>query len=173
MAIKYAKYQINDPNLTGTNSADWLWGDGRANKIVGRDGNDNIYGGYGNDTLYGGAGADVVRGADGNDRIVGGVGHDILTGGKHADSFVFRLADTGTDTIRDLSAADTLILQAGLAIDSSKTLQANVDGSGSLDTVLTLSNGAKIILLNVTAAEWAAYAPNVSIQVLTGDDLTL
>jgi Ca2+-binding RTX toxin-like protein len=86
---------------------------------------------------------------------------------------VFRLADTGTDTIRDLSAADTLILQAGLAIDPAKTLQANVDASGSLDTVLTLSNGAKIVLLDVTAAEWAAYAPNVSIQTLTGDDLTL
>lgn len=51
MAIRFAS--DFGGTLTGTSSADLLWGGDGKDLIYGRAGADNVYGGYGNDTLLG------------------------------------------------------------------------------------------------------------------------
>ena len=69
--------------------------------LNGEDGNDILWAAQGDDTLNGGAG---------NDRLNGSSGNDTLTGGSGADIFEFTIT-TGSDTIRDYSAADGDILR--------------------------------------------------------------
>ncbi|HEX8224132.1 MAG TPA: tandem-95 repeat protein, partial [Allosphingosinicella sp.] len=62
--------------LVGTEYDDTLGGDGVANRLEGRDGNDRLEGRGGNDVLLGGAGKDVLEGGAGADRLDGGEGSD-------------------------------------------------------------------------------------------------
>ena len=54
-------------NISGSNHADALTGDGGDNVLNGRGGSDVLEGRGGNDTLDGGSGADTMRGGSGND----------------------------------------------------------------------------------------------------------
>ncbi|MEO8241605.1 MAG: calcium-binding protein [bacterium] len=95
---------INSAANTGYAAGDsfrgieWFIGSGKADIMLGGDGNDRFYGGTGadrldgrggNDTLYGGGGADVLTGGGGNDRLYSGdTGNDladILKGGGGND----------------------------------------------------------------------------------------
>jgi Ca2+-binding RTX toxin-like protein len=82
----------NIENITGSDNADRIIGDGQNNIIQGSGGSDNIDGGLGNDTIYGDSlgddsnytiafESDIIDGGDGHDEIFGGVGNDIITGG--------------------------------------------------------------------------------------------
>ncbi|MEN9314584.1 MAG: hypothetical protein RIS35_977, partial [Pseudomonadota bacterium] len=71
--------------------------------LQGTTGNDVLTGGGGPDVLLGGAGADTLNAGTGDDFLVGGPGNDRLTGGLGADVFVWRLGDTGTDTVTDFN----------------------------------------------------------------------
>ena len=142
MAIRFASDLGG--TLTGTSSADLLWGGDGHDVIHGRAGADNIYGGYGNDTLKGESGSDYLRGAAGRDWLWGGSGADVLAGGAAADYFVFRAADgTATDTVRDFRVGeDQLVLGDGLRV--------------------TLTNSASIVLLGVAGAQdWTVAGPHV------------
>ena len=86
----------------------------RANRIDGRDGDDNLaagsagdalIGGEGNHTLAGAAGAQRMEGGNGSDVFIASAGNDTMLGGAGADRFeagagVSRIGGgTGTDTV--------------------------------------------------------------------------
>jgi hypothetical protein len=77
------------PDLTGTASADRLYGDYHANVLTGLAGNDRIHGGAGNDTLRGGDGRDRIAADAGDDIVAGGASSDRLAGGGGSDVFQF------------------------------------------------------------------------------------
>lgn len=99
----------NFDQLTGSAQSDTLRGDAQDNAIDG------------------GGKADRIDGRAGNDRLSGGHGSDTLTGGEGADIFVFRVGESGVDTVTDFGAEDTLnVIGTGL---SSFT---RVDGFGGI-----------------------------------------
>jgi Ca2+-binding RTX toxin-like protein len=120
---------ISIENVEGTRFDDRLFGDGAANVILGRAGDDTIvgragadvlFGSDGNDALDGGADSDRLEGGAGNDTLVGGTGDDILDGG------------TGIDTVDYWSA------QHGLSVDLAAS-GSNATGEGS-DTIIGVEN---------------------------------
>ncbi len=80
---------VSIENLSGSNKADQLTGNGKANTLTGGNGDDQLKGLAGNDVLLGGNGNDVLVGAAGKDRLSGGKGNDILDGGAGVDTAVF------------------------------------------------------------------------------------
>ncbi|MDQ6436939.1 M10 family metallopeptidase C-terminal domain-containing protein [Mesorhizobium sp. LHD-90] len=89
-------------NLSGTNSADVLFG-GRGHDLIdGNGGSDRLLGGLGNDDIYG---------ESGNDQIWGGLGSDLLSGGSGDDVFRFvsvseMTSASGRDVITDFQIND-------------------------------------------------------------------
>jgi Ca2+-binding RTX toxin-like protein len=73
---------------------------------------EKLYGNGGNDVLSGNGGYDRIAGGAGNDRIFGGAGHDALRGGANADTFIYKSAVEGGDTIFDFSAGDRFQFKA-------------------------------------------------------------
>ena len=72
-----------------------------------------LSGGRGRDILVGGEGNDLIKGGRGKDALEGGDGNDTLRGGKGHDVFVFRLNETGIDTIADFTPGkDKIVLSA-------------------------------------------------------------
>ncbi|WP_417210007.1 LamG-like jellyroll fold domain-containing protein [Antarctobacter sp.] len=68
---------VDVENLTGSDNADWLWGDDGANRLDGRASNDVLRGLGGNDSLISGRGTDLMLGDAGNDTLVAtGVDYD-------------------------------------------------------------------------------------------------
>lgn len=61
----------NFVNVTGTQSDDFVRGDGANNVLSGQSGDDDLFGGSGSDRLIGGSGNDFITGENGNDRING------------------------------------------------------------------------------------------------------
>lgn len=105
---------IADNDLFGGNGNDTITGGTGNDLVVGDDGDDKLKGGAGADTLLGGNGVDTLDGGDDDDNLDGGDGNDTLTGGNGVD---FIYVGAGTDTIKDLGAGGTDILQvAGGAI---------------------------------------------------------
>jgi Ca2+-binding RTX toxin-like protein len=68
-------------NLSGSEYADMLDGEGNQDAITGMGGNDRIFGGDDRDVLYGFADNDQLFGGDGQDTLFGGAGDDELDGG--------------------------------------------------------------------------------------------
>ncbi|WP_439817203.1 beta strand repeat-containing protein [Zavarzinia sp. CC-PAN008] len=95
-------------NVTGSNTANTIVGNGGANVLLGLAGADLILGNGGNDTLDGGAAADTLFGHAGNDTLIGGTGVDTLNGGGGDDIYgidnpadlVGEAANGGIDTVR-------------------------------------------------------------------------
>ncbi len=148
--------QVNTiENLIGSDHADILAGDDRANTVNGGMGDDLLFGLDGADTLMGGAGDDTLRGGDGGDTLDGGFGDDIFHGGDGADSFQGGVAgdlnmdgdmmdegeDGGTDTVSyaDSSAAVTVDLSGtgdgGDAEGDTYMRIENIIGSARGDTL--------------------------------------
>jgi Ca2+-binding RTX toxin-like protein len=73
------RFGIED--VVGSNFADVITGDARANRIDG---------GPGDDTISGGGGSDTILGGDGNDDITGGGGRDSIDGGAGDDDVLDR-----------------------------------------------------------------------------------
>jgi Ca2+-binding RTX toxin-like protein len=85
-------------NVTGSDVADTILGDGGDNflrGLYGRDevrggaGDDHVRGGKGGDVLFGGPGDDLVQAGHGRDQLNGGRGEDVCRGAPGPDSFVF------------------------------------------------------------------------------------
>jgi Ca2+-binding RTX toxin-like protein len=135
-------------NLSGTEHADSLTGDGGDNLLAGGLGDDTLSGGAGNDTLYGdglvtvdthggGSGpivtyadyAPVFGGVPGDDVLEGGLGNDVLNGGGGSD----------TASYANASGPVNVNLQAGSSsgADGFDTLISieNVIGSSHNDTI--------------------------------------
>ena len=81
--------------------------------IVGSDHADKLAGDSCGNVLDGRGGADTLLGRNGNDRMIGGLGEDLLSGGRGRDSYVYRTAQEGGDTIQDYVVKDdTLVFSA-------------------------------------------------------------
>ncbi len=100
----YAK--VHEIASTGTEQADYLYGDTSANTLNGLGGNDTLYGKAGDDTLLGGAGTDTLNGEDGNDTLNGEADNDVLSGDNGNDTLVGGL---GTDTLAGGIGNDQLL----------------------------------------------------------------
>ena len=141
-------------NVVGTNQADDIRGDSKANVLTGLDGEDRLQGNGGNDILLGNDGADLLFGNDGDDFLIGGDGDDSLRGGDGNDVLI---GGEGDDDLRGGEGFDTASYaqeDAGVTVDLAtgqgpglETLRdiENVIGSGFADT-LTGDAGANLII---------------------------
>lgn len=129
-------------SITGSESADIVYGDEGDDRIEGLGGADLFYGGAGNDFLSGGAGQngllggagadtlqggdnadgvngnrgdDVIFGAGGNDFLRGGRGNDIVNG-EDGDDLV--IGDFGNDTLTGGEGQDVFFLRYEEALGS-------------------------------------------------------
>ena len=99
-------YSMNGTDQSGTDAADYLFGQAGNNKISGGAGNDEIRGGTGADELRGGNDHDWLMGEVGDDRLYGEAGDDILDG------------DSGDDTLEGGSGNDVYRFSRGWGRDS-------------------------------------------------------
>jgi Ca2+-binding RTX toxin-like protein len=106
----------------GTDAADLLIGNGKANALSGGAGDDILIGGSGHDYLVGGAGDDTLH---------GGFGSNIMIGGDGSDRFVFN-ALHGLDTVEGGSGGVWTDI-----IDLSR-----LSGAASHDWTLVLAQGS-------------------------------
>ncbi|NWC00518.1 hypothetical protein HX882_32070, partial [Pseudomonas gingeri] len=120
-------------NVSGTASADILFG---------QDANDTLAGGSGDDILSGGAGNDFLDGGAGNDVLDGGAGNDTLIGGTGNNTFLFGRGD-GQDQVAytydaTVGKLSTLQFKAGIA-PSDVTLKQVYDPNFGSNAGLELS----------------------------------
>ncbi len=85
-------------DLEGSGFADVLGGDGQANQILARAGNDRLEGRAGNDTLYGGDDDDTLVGGAGADRLEGNAGFDIASYSDSTAALVLDLLTPSSST---------------------------------------------------------------------------
>ena len=123
----WTQAQMRTLALTGSASADIMWGFDGADAMTGAAGNDFLFGRSGNDTLDGGADNDTLVGDAGNDTLTGGAGldslnggagNDALNGGVGNDTYIFA-PGTGADTVTDSDSTsgniDLMSIGAGVA----------------------------------------------------------
>ena len=164
-------------NLSGTEHADSLTGDGGDNILAGALGNDTLSGGDGNDTLYGDgaitvdthgggsgpivtyadfapvfggvSGNDTLTGGKGNDVLVGGGGDDVLTGGQGDDAFLFGTG-SGDDVVTDMAKTDTIAIVGVAGVDDYSDLTIVNDASGK-NAVISWGTGDSVTLAGMKA----------------------
>ena len=119
-------------NVTGTNGADTLSGNGFANVFRGLGGNDTISGGSGADVIDGGAGNDTLNGDAGADVITGGTGNDAINGGAGNDRFVATIGD-GNDSYIGNTGVDTYDL-SGTSAGATVTATTSTSAQTGTDT---------------------------------------
>lgn len=109
-----------DRSLQGGTAADFLRGDGRANRMLGGDGADSLFGAAGADDLRGGDGHDDLDGGLGADTMFGGIGDDDFRVDGNADEVIERPGE-GADTIRSsgdhvlTNHVEVLVLTSGVS----------------------------------------------------------
>ena len=69
---------LGNDTLTGSATANILWGSDGNDILTGNGGRDSLYGEAGNDRIYGGADDDILMGDKGRDQFDGGSGNDDL-----------------------------------------------------------------------------------------------
>ena len=89
----------NVENVIGTEFSDTLTGDGLANQLEGREGNDDLDGGAGNDILIGGSGQDALVAGSGNDTLKGDEGNDDFDLGANLNAADKIDGGVGTDEL--------------------------------------------------------------------------
>ena len=161
--------------ISGGFGSDTLSGAAGNDLLSGQQSSDKLFGGQGNDTLVGGQGIDRLSAEAGEDRLLGGLGADRMAGGDGADVFVFSsAAEAGTaaahDRISDFTAGsdrlDLAAIQAGQTFigaagfgqvagqvrydAASGLLSGDLDGNGTADYVVELTNHAAITLSDLT-----------------------
>lgn len=131
----------------GGNGNDVVIGTAGEDQLYGDNGNDRLDGSSGHDLLDGGRGNDVLSGGVGNDLLIGGQGNDTLEGGAGFDTFLFGKSG-GSDIILDFDKLkDTLRLEDGLSIKSSRTTDLN--GDGVTDLFVEFAGGGSVGLYGV------------------------
>lgn len=145
-----------DDTINGLGGNDVLNGGGGADQLYGGDGDDQLFGGLGRDKLFGQAGNDRLEGGAGDDELTGGAGWDVMTGGAGADVFVFGL-DSGIDVITDFQkGVDRLSLTGG--VTATRIFLFDLDGNGALDSLVQLSGGGLITLMDTGPTTLAGFA---------------
>jgi len=148
---------INIQNLIGSDTGNFLTGDGADNVLTG---------GAGVDTLSGLGGADTLMGLGNNDTLTGGAGIDTLDGGS------------GTDTASYTSAAGGITVDFS---DPAPNIQVTNDGDGASDTLISIetisaSNNQDTFIMDnvaVTIDGNGNGSDFVDYSGMTGSDLTV
>jgi Ca2+-binding RTX toxin-like protein len=91
-----------------------LNGDAGNDDLTGTPSADFIFGGAGNDSITGLAGVDIIDGGEGDDTIVGGPGNEQQIGRDGNDTFIWNPGD-GSDFLLGELGADTLIFNGSAA----------------------------------------------------------
>ena len=127
-------------HVIATNRNDAILGNGSANRLEGRDGNDVLAGGGANDTLIGGYG---------NDTIAGGAGEDTLIFANSTAGRVVNLAVTGAQATGEgkdmISGMEHVLGGRGNDFFTGNAFRNRLDGQGGND-VLTSGAGNDTIL---------------------------
>ncbi len=156
---------VSIENLTGSNLADTLRGDGGNNVLNGLTGPDQLFGNGGNDTLLGGIGNDQLNGDSGNDFLFGEGGLDTLRGGIGND---FLNGGSGADNMNGGDQNDTYIVDnVGDAVFESFN-----DALGGVDTVLSSAThalGFGIEHLTLTGSSAINGTGNINNNIITGN----
>jgi Ca2+-binding RTX toxin-like protein len=154
----------NDNTLTGSASADeiygyggndTLYGYGGDDMLDGGDGSDTLNGGTGNDIMYGGSDTDYMSGDSGDDILDGGADVDIMDGGDGNDTYVVDVANDsvvesggsnrGIDTVQ--SSVTYTLSEDGFYIENlTLTGTAAINGTGNgLDNTLTGNDAGNVL----------------------------
>jgi len=182
-------------NLTGSDHADRLFGDGANNRIAGGAGDDIVLGDAGDDVLIGGEGADYLSGGEGHDivdysgaasRIVVSLDRSITHEGEAAGDTLSEIetviGSRHDDVLKGDTYANELIGGAGndwLDGDTGNDTLAGgtgadrIDGGSGIDTAdyRTSTDGVRIDLGAGTATGGDAEGDVLSgIENLTGSD---
>jgi len=157
--------------------ADVIYGGAGDETIDGLAGDDFIDAGAGGDTVLGGPGDDILQGGDGDDVLDGGPGFDQLVGGAGADTFVVR-TDSGSDSIGDFGAGDTLSFGPGIvpadvhASRDVEILYLDVAPTGQWIALENwFANGAQGTIRFDDGTTWDGASLKASVDAITdGDD---
>jgi Ca2+-binding RTX toxin-like protein len=122
-----------------------VYGNSKADNLIGTNLNDILCGNGGKDKLSGGLGNDTIDGGVGNDRISGGADNDTLTGFVGKDTFVFETGG-GDDTITDYEMLVDRVMYdgevkawgdlRGLSVDTTDGAVIDFDGVAGNDVLL-------------------------------------
>ncbi|HEY9694873.1 MAG TPA: calcium-binding protein [Oculatellaceae cyanobacterium] len=119
-------------NITGTESADSIYGAAL---------NDTLIGGAGNDTLDAGAGNDTLNGGAGDNTLIGGDGDDTYVVDTTSDSII----ETATGGIDTIQTAITWTLASYLE-NLTLTGSAAINGTGNTaNNIITGNTGSNIL----------------------------
>lgn len=132
--------------IIGGAGRDLLSGGDDGDVLFGGTGNDRLSGDYGKDRLFGGAGADILLGGGGDDRLEGGAGNDTLAGLAGEDVLIFR-GDFGRDSIRQMTAADSIVLGDGFFTGGRTAADLVADHARVLSGGILLDLGANEIFV--------------------------
>jgi Ca2+-binding RTX toxin-like protein len=181
----FAGITVENYDISGTGSSKLnLIGNDINNILTGNNADNTINGLIGNDTLIGAGGNDTLIGGEGDDFIISGLGNDILTGGIGADTFVWNLADKGTnglpaiDRITDFNIAeDRLDLRDLLVSESSGNILNYLDittstASGVSNTEIRISNTGGFAGGTFAAATENQHITLAGVNLLTGTNET-
>lgn len=149
---------IGNDTINGLNGADILYGGSGNDRLDGGDLVDQLYGGTGNDILIGNLGNDYLYGGDGNDALADWYGSDWLEGGAGNDTYsVYNSGSviveaTGYGTNDRVAAAVSFTLAANDAIEN-----------------LTTVNAAATTAINLTGNAFAQYVTgNAGTNIIDG-----
>lgn len=129
-----------------------ITGTARADRIIGRGGNQTFLGGNGEDLLAGGSGNDLLSGENDNDRLEGGTGDDTLTGGSGNDLLI---GSAGRDW-----------LGGGANADRFRFDSLPVFGAASADHITDYA-GAEGDRIEVSRSGFGIAATSVSLRTVT------
>ncbi|WP_298965654.1 cadherin-like domain-containing protein [uncultured Roseibium sp.] len=136
---------------TGTDDRQYSLIQGAFEHVEMGGGNNVVWGTSTDNTVDGQAGSDTLYGDGGADRLIGGGGADHLVGGVGSDTFVFKLGDTGHDTVADFEAGagseDAIEFESGLFASFAAVLAVATDDGVS--TTIAIDNDTSILLQNV------------------------
>lgn len=99
---------------------------------------ENIVGSAFNDILIGDGGANTLEGGPGGDSLTGGAGADVLSGGAGAANTL--IGGEGDDTYL-ITAADTVVEQAGQGHDLVRTDRANLTLAAHVEDLTYIGSG--------------------------------
>ena len=160
-------------------------------------GNTDVVSGFEMLGVQGGDGADVITGGAEGNLIDGGLGNDSLTGGGGNDEFWFWVGASslpGADTVTDLNAGDTLVLegrriesmsatanpatllagQVAIVAEATKTeIRIGVDSVAGADVTIVLQgsfDASKFQFANLDADGVISYGGGVSVTGTSADD---
>ena len=160
-------------------------------------GNTDVVDGFEMLAVRGGAGADAITGGAEGNQFDGGLGNDTLTGGGGNDEFWFWVGSSslpGTDSVTDLNAGDTLVLQGrriesmsatanpdtllagqvAVVSEATKTeIRIGVDSVAGADVTIVLQgsfDASKFQFGNLEADGVISYGGGLSVTGSAGDD---